>query len=113
MKTMIFDFNIVPSIITVKDYIVPFMVENAMSNCNTLVENNLPFSVAANAMLLHLLFQKKTQLAAKFRKYLCTLKDNNVNIINSCIIKNVCRIIYVHAVQSETVDTSARQCARV
>ncbi|XP_008215611.1 leucine-rich PPR motif-containing protein, mitochondrial [Nasonia vitripennis] len=66
MRTMIFDFNIAPSILAVKDYIIPYMVENPISNCNTLVENNLPFSVAANSMLLHLLSQNKTQQAAKF-----------------------------------------------
>ena len=68
MKTMIFDFQITPSILSVKDYIIPFMVEDPIGNVTTLVNNNLPFSTAANAMVTHLLQNNKTREAAKFGK---------------------------------------------
>lgn len=69
MKTMIYDYQIVPSIMTVKEYIVPFMVEDPATNASTLVTNNLPFPVAANAVALNLLNEDKINLASKFSKF--------------------------------------------
>lgn len=65
---MVFDFKLQPNITTIKEYIVPFLVEDAMTNVQTLANNHLPFSSAANAILLHLLNQSRAQQAYGFSK---------------------------------------------
>ncbi|XP_058793240.1 leucine-rich PPR motif-containing protein, mitochondrial-like [Phymastichus coffea] len=66
VKSMVFDFKITPSISTIKEYIVPYLVEDVFTNAQTLVNNHLPFANVAHAILLHLLSQSKTQLAHDF-----------------------------------------------
>ena len=68
MRSMIFDFGILPQITTVRDYIIPYMVEDPLTNVNILVENNLSFTTAANAMINYLLDNSKTIQAQKFSK---------------------------------------------
>ncbi|XP_023247961.1 leucine-rich PPR motif-containing protein, mitochondrial [Copidosoma floridanum] len=77
VKTMMTDFGISPLILTIKDYVIPYMVGDYISNLTTLINNNLSFSTATNAILLHLLENNKIRQAVKFitnTQMLCRVK---------------------------------------
>lgn len=66
---MTYDFEIKPSIYLLKEYIIPYMIDDEVSNSVTLINNNLQFSSVVNAMILYLLEEEKIQQAAKFSMF--------------------------------------------
>lgn len=66
---MTFDFEMKPSIYVLKEYVIPYMVEDDVTNVITLVNLNLQFSTVINAVIFYLLEEGKTKRAAKLSKF--------------------------------------------
>lgn len=74
---MISQFEMQPMIRTVKEYIVPYMVNNPVNNLSILIDNGLTYRNATNAIFIDLLQKHKTQQALNFRKFYLNYYLNN------------------------------------
>lgn len=69
LKSMTFEFEIKPSIYALKEFVIPYMVEDDAKNAITLVNSNIPFTTVVNALMNYLLEENKIQQAAKFSTF--------------------------------------------
>lgn len=68
LKIMVHDFNILPCIDTVTDYVLPFTFGEISHIRNLLIKHNISETMINNAYVLLLLRKKKTIEAALYSK---------------------------------------------
>ncbi|XP_014230719.1 leucine-rich PPR motif-containing protein, mitochondrial [Trichogramma pretiosum] len=66
IKSMTNDFDVTPSVLTIKDYVLPYMMGDSVTNAKMLMDNNVPFGIIANAIVNHLISSMKLVDALKF-----------------------------------------------
>ena len=66
LKSMVSEFEIIPKVETIQDYVLPYMVGDSTKCMEMLTNSNVPFAAAANAMVTTLLYQIKLDKAASF-----------------------------------------------
>ncbi|KAF3424553.1 hypothetical protein E2986_08569 [Frieseomelitta varia] len=82
LKIMINDFNVLPCINTISEYVLPFSFGEISYTKNLLMKYNVNETMFNNAHVLSLLRKKKLTEAATYSKYVSLLKNDPQKFVN-------------------------------